>query len=49
MIDWFVNALAKTVGGTSKVMRLVQTGITQSYVFVFLLGVVAIIGWLIAK
>ena len=49
MIDWFVNALAKTVGGTSKVMRLVQTGITQSYVFVFLLGVVAIIGWLIMQ
>jgi len=49
MIDWLVNALARTIGGISKVSRLIQTGVAQSYVFVFILGVVAIVGFLLAR
>ncbi len=49
MIDWAVNALARTLGAISRVTRRVQTGVAQSYVFVFILGVVAIVGWLLAK
>jgi NADH-quinone oxidoreductase subunit L len=49
IIDWCVNGLAKAFGALSKTARLVQTGFAQNYVFVFLIGVVAILGWLIAK
>jgi len=48
MIDGLVNGLAKFFGGVSKVIRMGQTGVAQNYVFVFLLGVVVILGWLIA-
>jgi NADH-quinone oxidoreductase subunit L len=49
IIDWLVNAVAKAFAAVSKVGRLVQTGVAQNYVFIFLLGVVAVLGWLIAK
>jgi NADH-quinone oxidoreductase subunit L len=47
VIDWTVNALAKVVAWTGGAIRRVQTGVTESYMFVFLLGVVAILGWLL--
>jgi NADH-quinone oxidoreductase subunit L len=49
MIDWMVNALPRFIGGISGLGRKLQTGIAQSYVFVFLVGVVVIVGWLIAR
>jgi NADH-quinone oxidoreductase subunit L len=49
VIDWFVNGLASTVGFISRTVRVVQTGVTQSYALVFLVGVIAIVGWLIVK
>jgi NADH-quinone oxidoreductase subunit L len=49
VIDWMVNALPRFIGGISGLGRKVQTGIAQSYVFVFLVGVVVIVGWLIAR
>jgi NADH-quinone oxidoreductase subunit L len=49
VIDWFVNALASAVGFISRTVRVVQTGVTQSYALVFLVGVIAIVGWLIVK
>jgi NADH-quinone oxidoreductase subunit L len=49
VIDWFVNALASAVGFISGTVRVVQTGVTQSYAIVFLVGVIAIVGWLIVK
>jgi NADH-quinone oxidoreductase subunit L len=49
MIDWLVNAIARATAAISRVVRMVQTGVAQSYVFVFLLGVVAIMSWLIFK
>ena len=49
VIDWTVNALARVVGLISRGVRVAQTGVVQSYALVFLVGVIAIIGWLIAK
>ena len=49
VIDWIVNALPKFIGSLSSVGRKMQTGVAQSYVFVFLAGVVVIVGWLITK
>jgi NADH-quinone oxidoreductase subunit L len=47
VIDWTVNALPKLVAWIGGVIRRVQTGVTEWYMFVFLLGVVAILGWLL--
>ena len=49
VIDWAINAVAKAIGAISRTLRVVQTGIAQNYALVFLLGVVAIVGWLLAK
>ena len=49
VIDWCVNALAKIVAAVSRTVRVVQTGFAQSYVLVFVFGVVVIIGWLLAR
>jgi NADH-quinone oxidoreductase subunit L len=49
VIDWCVNALPRGIAGISKSIRLVQTGIAQTYVLVFVVGVVAIIGWLLTQ
>jgi NADH-quinone oxidoreductase subunit L len=48
MIDWSVNAIASLVGAISSIGRRVQTGITHSYVLAFLVGVIAILGWMLA-
>ncbi|MEK7671109.1 MAG: NADH-quinone oxidoreductase subunit L, partial [Bacteroidota bacterium] len=47
IIDGVVNGVAQVLGMFSGIARKVQTGIAQSYVFVFVVGVVAIVGWLI--
>jgi NADH-quinone oxidoreductase subunit L len=47
VIDWLVNGSARAVGFVSRGLRLLQTGAAQSYVVVFILGVVAILGWLL--
>jgi len=49
VIDWLVNAIARAIGWAGTTLRLVQTGVTQSYVAVFLLGVIAIVGWLLFR
>jgi NADH-quinone oxidoreductase subunit L len=48
VIDWTVNALGRAMAFAGKTLRVVQTGVVQSYAIVFLLGVVAILGWLLA-
>ena len=48
-IDWCVNGIARLLGWISRTTRVVQTGVAQNYVFVFILGVVVIIGWIIGK
>ncbi|MEO8167976.1 MAG: proton-conducting transporter membrane subunit, partial [bacterium] len=49
IVDGIVNGIPKAIGMFSGVARKVQTGIVQSYVLVFVLGVVVILGFLIAK
>lgn len=49
VIDGAVNGAAKLAGLISSVARKIQTGVAQSYVFVFVLGVVVILGYLITK
>jgi NADH-quinone oxidoreductase subunit L len=49
IIDWLVNAVAKSLGTLSSAVRVVQSGIAQSYVFIFVIGVVALLGWLISR
>ncbi len=46
IIDGIVNGVPKMIAWFSNASRKVQTGIAQSYVFVFVLGVVIILGWL---
>jgi NADH-quinone oxidoreductase subunit L len=49
VIDWLVNGVARLIAWVSRTVRVVQTGVAESYVFVFLVGVFIILGWLIAK
>lgn len=49
VIDWSVNAIAALFGFFSRTFRVVQTGVAQSYVFVFVIGVIAVLGWLLVK
>jgi NADH-quinone oxidoreductase subunit L len=48
-IDWSVNALARLTGAVSKTLRLVQTGVAQNYAVIFMLGVVIILGCILAR
>jgi NADH-quinone oxidoreductase subunit L len=49
VIDRIVNGAARVTAAASRGLRLIQTGVVQSYVLVFLAGVVLIVGWLLAK
>jgi NADH-quinone oxidoreductase subunit L len=49
IIDWLVNATARAVGVLSRTIRIIQTGIVHSYMLIFVLGVMAILGWLLAQ
>jgi NADH-quinone oxidoreductase subunit L len=49
LIDRLVNGVAQLFGALSRTIRLVQTGIAETYLFVFLLGVVATLAWLLAR
>jgi len=49
VIDWTVNALAHLFGWLARTVRVVQTGIAESYLLAFVLGAFLIIGWLILK
>jgi NADH-quinone oxidoreductase subunit L len=49
IIDRLVNAIARGAGAIGRTVRFVQTGIAQSYALIFLLGVVVILGWILAR
>jgi len=49
VIDWTVNAVARLFGAISRSLRVVQTGLTQNYVLVFVAGVIAMLAWLLAQ
>ena len=47
IIDGFVNRVAKFVDGLSGVIRRIQTGLAQTYAIIMVVGIVAILGWLL--
>ena len=47
LIDGIVNGFGYLSGGFSQVLRVVQTGFVRSYALMFLLGVVAIMAYLV--
>jgi len=49
VIDWAVNATGRVVAWFGRAARLLHTGFTATYILVFLFGVVAVIGWLLAQ
>jgi NADH-quinone oxidoreductase subunit L len=49
IIDRTVNGIAKITGAAGRAFRLIQTGVVQTYVLVFLAGAVLLVGWLLAK
>jgi NADH-quinone oxidoreductase subunit L len=49
VIDRIVNGAAYLTASAGRGLRLIQTGVVQNYVLVFLAGVVLIMGWLLAK
>jgi NADH-quinone oxidoreductase subunit L len=49
VIDRIVNGAAQITAAAGRGLRLIQTGVVQSYVLVFLAGVVLIVGWLLVK
>jgi NADH-quinone oxidoreductase subunit L len=49
VIDRIVNGAAQITAAAGRGLRLIQTGVVQNYMLVFLAGVVLIVGWLLAK
>jgi NADH-quinone oxidoreductase subunit L len=49
VIDGIVNGSARLTAAVGRAFRRVQTGVVQTYVIVFLAGVVLLLGWLLAK
>ena len=49
LIDGAVNGVGQVVGGTSAVLRRVQTGSVRTYAFGLLAGVVAILGYYLIR
>ena len=49
VIDRIVNGTALATAAAGRGLRLIQTGVVQNYVLVFLAGVVLIVGWLLAR
>jgi NADH-quinone oxidoreductase subunit L len=47
VIDGIVNGLPRLVAALSGALRVVQTGVAQNYMVVFVIGVVAILAWLL--
>ncbi|MGC8595365.1 MAG: NADH-quinone oxidoreductase subunit L [Candidatus Kryptoniota bacterium] len=48
-IDGSVNGVGKTVKFVGKIGRRLQSGLVQSYIFAFVIGIVIIMGYLILK
>lgn len=47
LIDGVLHGLAKGTGSASSALRRIQTGVAQHYMTVFLVGILAIMGWII--
>jgi NADH-quinone oxidoreductase subunit L len=49
MIDGSINGSAKIINGFGKVFRKIQTGVAQSYVVMFIGGILFVITWLLLR
>ncbi|MEW6511465.1 MAG: NADH-quinone oxidoreductase subunit L [Bacteroidota bacterium] len=49
IIDGVVNGTARVIDAIGGAFRRMQTGVAHNYMLVFIAGVVAIVGWLIAR
>ena len=49
MIDGSLHGLARMTGAVSEIVRKIQTGIVQQYVVLFMVGLLAILGWLVIR
>jgi NADH-quinone oxidoreductase subunit L len=49
VIDWCANGLARLIAWISGTTRRLQTGVAQNYVFVFVLGVVLLLAWILGS
>jgi NADH-quinone oxidoreductase subunit L len=49
IIDGLVNGSAKFLGGIASVLRRWQTGIVQNYAVTVVLGLIIILGYLLAR
>jgi NADH-quinone oxidoreductase subunit L len=49
VIDWCINTGSRMVAALSESVRVIQTGVTHSYMFVFVAGVVVILGWMLMR
>ncbi len=47
VIDGLVNGIAKVIARASQVSRRVQVGVAQGYALIFVVGIVAILAWLV--
>ena len=47
MIDGTLHGLARGTGGVAEMARRIQTGIAQQYVVLFMVGILAVVGWLV--
>ncbi len=46
IIDGFVNGLAQITDGTSKIIRRIQTGVVQNYAVMIVVGLLAVVSYL---
>ena len=49
LIDGLVNGTAKFFGSLSSVLRFTNTGVVQTYAFSIIVGILAILGYLLAR
>jgi NADH-quinone oxidoreductase subunit L len=49
LIDGALHGMARVTGAASEVVRKIQTGIAQQYVILFMVGLLAILGWLVIR
>lgn len=47
IVDGVVNGSARLVGGTGEIIRKIQSGVAQNYAVLMLVGIVAIVGYML--
>jgi NADH-quinone oxidoreductase subunit L len=49
IIDGTINFAAKASAFTAEILRRIQTGVTQSYAIIFVVGILFVISWLFVR